>query len=335
MAEQLPPKNSQSSDEIDLGQLFKMIRKGFDAIFRGFLRFFLYLKDNFVKLAILVFIGFGIGYALKFVILDQLKTEIIVKPNFDSKDYLYNVVEEISSNLSVKDTTFFSELGIVVSELKSLRIQIEPILEQEEEEEDNKEQLEYLEILQNFKEESFVKEAVKSEIQKKSNLNHRITFFYKNALAGRAATLKLMNYIENNVYYNQLKETYNENSKTKIEKNTELINQIDLLISGFSKQLAEEKSLSQGTMVLDTEEGLDVTGLLSFKNLLVKEIEVKKLDIIEQSKIINVINIGKTQKVSVPIYSQGMTIVPIILLGFFVLYSILKFLNRKANEMQH
>src|SRR5680860_99437 len=233
MTDNKPVNTRPESDEIDLGQLFRMIRKGFNSIFRTFLCFFLYLRNNFVKLAILVFLGFGIGFALKFIISDELKTEVIVRPNFESKDYLYNVVDEIGANLKVKDTTFFRELDIVVSELKSLKIQIDPIQEKDEAE-DLENDMKYLEILQNFKEESFVLDVVKAEIQKKSNMNHRITFFYKNSLPGRAATLKLMEYIENNSYFKGLKKVYDENAVLKIERNTELIEQIDSLIAGYS-----------------------------------------------------------------------------------------------------
>ena len=323
-----------SSDEIDLGQLFHIIGRGFSAVFRGILRLFIYLKNNFIILAALVFIGFAIGYALKFVIRDELKTEIIVKPNFDSKDYLYNVVEEIGSNLSLNDTIFFRELGIVVSELKSLRIQIEPI--QETEEDLNQESsFKYLDILQNFKEESFVLDAVKSEIQKKSNLNHRITFFYKNSLPGRAATLRLMGYIENNSYFNALKKVYDENAIAKIERNKELIEQIDSLVSGFSNNLEKDRSAGQGTLVLDNKENFDVTSLLSLKNNLIKEIERKKLELVEQKEVIKVINYGKTQKVSVPLYAQGITVVPMVLLAFFLLYTVLNYLNKKASEIEN
>ena len=327
------PTNSATSDEIDLGHLFNMIGKGFNHLFRGFLRLFLYLRNNFVKLAILVFIGFLIGFGLKFMISDKLKTEVIVRPNFDSKDYLYTVIDEIEANLRVKDTVFFKELGIVVSELKNLTIQIEPLQEQEQGVDDD-EELKYLEILQNFKDEDFVKDAVKLEIQKKSNMNHRITFFYKNALAGRAATLKLIEYIENNSYFNQLKKVYKENAQSKIEQNSQLIEQIDSLISGYSKNLKRGASVAQGTILFDKEDGLDITGLLGLKNSLIKETELRKLEIVEQKEVVNIINFGKTQKVSVPIYSQGVTVVPLILLIFFLIYSVLKYLNRKANELQ-
>lgn len=334
MAVQTTPNAPHSSDEIDLGQLFKMIRRGFKAIFIAFLHVFLYLKNNFVKLAILLFIGFAMGFALKFLITNQMKTELIVRPNFDSKDYLYNVVDEIEANLKVKDTSFFRELGIVVSELKNLQIKIEPIQEEKEAQESQENDMKYLEILQNFKEESFVRDAVKAEIQKKSNMNHRITFFYKNSLPGRSATLKMMEYIENSDYFNELKKVYNENAVLKIERNNELILQIDTLISGYSKNLSSNRMAEQGTLVLENEKGLDITGLLGLKNNLIKEIEQKKLEIAEQKEVINIINFGKTQEVKVPIYAQGVTVIPLILLSLFFLYSILKYMNQKADEIE-
>lgn len=335
MAEQRPtntPSSSSSSDEIDLGQLFRMIGRGFDRIFRAFLRVFLYLKKNFWKLAVLVVAGFAVGYGLKFFITDKLKTEVIVKPNFDSRDYLYNVVEEIEVNLATRDTSFFKDLGIVVSELESLKIEIEPIEEQGEEE-NMEEDLRYLEILQSFSDDSFISDVVKTEILKKSGLNHRITFFYKNPLAGREATRRLMEYINGNEYFNELKKIYNSNAQSKIEQNQELIRQIDTLIYGYSKNLTAENRVEQGTVVLENENGLEVPGLLSLKNALIKEIERKRLEMAEQNEVVNIINFGKNQKVKVPLYSQGILVIPIILVVSFLLISFFGYLNKKASEL--
>jgi hypothetical protein len=143
-----------------------------------------------------------------------------------------------------------------------------------------------------------------------------------------------MEYIEENPYFNGLKKVYNENALSKIERNTELIQQIDSLISGFSKNLSNKTSVDQGTLVLDNEKGLDITGLLGLKNSLIKEVQLKKLEIVEQKEVIKIINFGKTQKVKVPIYAQGVAVIPLILLSFFFIYSILKYLNRKAIEIE-
>lgn len=332
MADNKPVNTRPESDEIDLGQLFRMIGRGFNSLFRSFLKVYLYFKTNFWKLAILVVIGLAIGFGLKFLISDQLKTEVIVKPNFDSKDYLYDVVEEIDANLKSKDTVFFRDLGIVVSELKSLQISIEPIEEQKEEE-NREEDLKYLEVLQNFQGDSFISDVVKSEILKKSALNHRITFLYNNPLAGREATRRLIEYINDNEYFSELQQIYTQNAELKIKRNQELIEQIDAIIDGYTKNLSSEKEVNQGTLVLENEKSLEVPSLLSLKNALVKEIERKKLEMAEQKNTISIINFGKNQKVKVPVYNQGILVIPFILVVLFLLVSFFKYLNKKSSEL--
>lgn len=332
MADNKPVNTRPESDEIDLGQLFRMIGRGFNNIFRGFLRIYLYFKTNFWKLAILVVIGLAIGYGLKFLISDKLKTEVIVKPNFDSKDYLYDVVEEIDANLKSKDTVFFKELGIVVSELKSLEISIEPI-EEENEEENREEDLKYLEVLQNFQEDSFISDVVKTEILKKSGLNHRITFFYNNPLAGREATRRLIEYINNNEYFSEVQQIYTQNAQAKVERNQELIEQIDNLVDGYTDNLSKSNSVGQGKVVLENEKTLEIPSLLSLKNALIKEVERKKVEMVEQKNTISIINFGKNQKVKVPVYSQGILVIPLILVTMFLLVSFFTYLNKKSSEL--
>jgi hypothetical protein len=107
MADNQFNKANNSSDEIDLGQLFNLINKGFNNLFKRFLRLFLYLKRNALLLLGLVVIGVAIGYLLNQVVSKKLKTEVIVRPQFESKNYLYDVVNEIQANIKAKDTAFF------------------------------------------------------------------------------------------------------------------------------------------------------------------------------------------------------------------------------------
>ena len=144
--------NTSSTDEIDLGQLLQLVRRGINGIFRGILRVFLYLKRNALKILGLIIIGVVVGFLLNMIVDDRLQTEAIVKPNFESKDYLYDAVEELKSKVLAKDTLFFSSIDIDVNNLRNFQIEIEPI---EEEVEIDKDILEennkYLEILQNYK----------------------------------------------------------------------------------------------------------------------------------------------------------------------------------------
>lgn len=333
MGNQTPANTPNPSDEIDLGQLLKMIKKGFKSMFRSFLWVFIYLKKNSIKLAALIALGIGIVLVLNHFVPRGLKSEVIVKPNFESKNYLYDVVLEIDANLRSKDTLFFKNLGIDIKELSGFGIQIEPI-----EEKTSKESLDadikFLELLEKFQTDAIVLDVLRSEILKKSVFNHRITFLYKEARQGEANTKKLMDYINTNTYFTELKKVYTENARSKIARNNDLIVQIDELITNYTKNLEESSGRTgEGTLVLDNEKSLDIPGLLNLKNGLTKEIERKKLELVEQQEVINIVNLGRSQQVTKSFFAKRIVAVPAILvLGFFLLSFIL-YLNKKSKEI--
>ncbi|MEO0527597.1 MAG: hypothetical protein AAFZ89_10240, partial [Bacteroidota bacterium] len=116
------PTTHSPSDEIDLAQLFQMIGKGFQKLSIFFLRGFIYLKKNILILAGLAFIGMAIGFGLNQITTKRLKTEVIVKPNMETKNYLYDVVNEIQANIKAKNNKFFEAIGINTENLKGLEI---------------------------------------------------------------------------------------------------------------------------------------------------------------------------------------------------------------------
>jgi len=329
MENKTPANTSNTSDEVDLGQLLKMLRKGLDNMFKGFLRIFLYLKKNFIKLCILIGIGIAIVLVLNQFVPKKLKTEVIVKPNFESKNYLYDVVQEIEANLSAKDTLFFKNLGIDIKDLRGFSVTIEPI-----EEKANKEKQEngikFLELLQKFQADGIVLDVFRAEILKKSSFNHRITFFYMDAKKGEVNVRKFMDYINTNEYFSDLREVYLEKALSKIESNEALIAQIDELIANYTKNLAESGGrTSEGTLVLDNEKGLDIPSLLNLKNGLIKEIERKKLELVERQDVVNIVNLGKSQQVVISFFSKRIVAVPTYLVSAFFLVSFIGYLNKK------
>jgi len=332
----MEPNTTSSSDEIDLGQLLQLIRRGLNGIFRGILRVFRYFKRNMIKLLAVTIVGVAIGFLLNSFVDDRLQTEAIVKPNFESKDYLYDVVEELQASIMAKDTSFFKNLGIDVNQLRKFRIDIEPIgdeieVDKEMAEEDNK----YLEILQNFEDNDFVFDIVKSEILKKSIRTHRITFTHKNAKKGGEYVAKILNYINSNPYFEELQKTYSRNAALRIEENQGLIKQIDELVSNFSEGLKNiQNPIGQGTVVLEGENGLNMPTLLLFKSRLAKENEVKQVELIEQKTAVSILNLGKTHVVKKPFFNKNIVLIPILLLSLFFMISLISYMNRKSIEIQ-
>ena len=330
MADQ--PVNQNNSDEIDLGQLFQMIRNGFNKLGVLFLRLFLYLKKSALILIGLVVLGVAIGFGLKFITTEKVQIDVIVRPNLESKDYLYDVISEIESNIKDKNPTFLNRLDITEEDLKGFEISIAAV--KKEEKEDNEKQLEYLEVLQKFQNTDLIADVVREELLKKTELNHRITFTYKNS-NGEEIARKLLDYINSNGYFTELLSVQKENSRERIEKSEVLISQIDTIIQSYSKNLNKQGSpLETGKLVLQNEERLNVTGLITLKTELIEDIEEKKMELKQLNGPISIINFGNPHQVGKAFFGKKIIVLPLLFIAIFFLLSFLKYLNRKASEIE-
>ncbi len=329
MADQ--PINQSTSDEIDLGQLFQMIGKGFNKLGNFFLRVFLYLKKNAIILIGLFIVGVLIGYGLNFVTEEKQQVDVIVKPNLESKDYLYDVVEEIESNLKDKNEPFFNEMEISIDELKGFKIGIAPV---KEEMNNGDKELEYLQVLQKFENTDLVSDVLREEVLKNSELSHRITFFYKND-SGYDIAKNLMGYINTNAYFNELITIKTKNSLETIERNEQSIAQIDTLVKAYSQRMKTNvQSAEIGKIVLDNEEQLNVGALLNLKIRMIEEIQAKRMELKAEDAAISIVNFGKPHKSVKPLFGKNIVLIPTVLVSLFFVFSFIRFLNKKASALE-
>lgn len=330
MAENQSTNNKNSSDEIDLGQLFKLIGRGFNAIFRFIIRVFVYLKRNIFILIGLVLVGFAIGYGLNSIVSKRLKTEVIVKPQLESKNYLYDVIDEIQSNISAKDSTFFKSIGIENIDFSGLEISVSRVVEEGASESD----MQYLELLQSFENTDAIADIVRAELQNKSSFNHRITFFYKNLESGTTFAESVMEYINSNEYFEEVVSISRENAQNRIDQNQVLLKQVDEIILNYTNNLASKNNnVSSERIILDNQEQVNIADLFEYKNLLIRDIETKKMELVEQTKPISVINFGNPQEVQKSFFGKNLVLIPILLIGLFFVFSIFKYLNKKSLEL--
>ena len=330
MTDNQSAKSNNSSDEIDLGQLFQLIGKGFNVIFRFILRVFLYLKKNIFILIGLVVLGLAIGYGLNQVISKRLKIEVIVKPQAESKNYLYDAINEIQANIKAKDTLFFNSIGLEEVDFKGLEVTVKRVVEEETSESDIK----YLELLQSFENTDAIADIVKEELENKSSFNHRITFFFKNTKLGKEFADKVLEYINGNEYFKRLVKVSRDNAQNRIEANQLLLKQVDEIIANYTNSLAakENSSISE-RIILDNQEQVNIADLFEYKNRLIRDIELKRLELEEQKEPISIMNFGTTQVVQKPFFVQNVFLAPIIFLISFFLISFLIYLNRKSSEV--
>lgn len=330
MAEQ--PQNNSSSDEIHLGQLFQFIERGFNKVFVGVLRFFLFFKKNMIVLLGLGLVGIAIGYGLKQIISKKMKIEVIVRPNLESREYLYDVVAEVAANIKAENQDFFSGLGITADQIKDFEIRVESLGDKNNKLED---ELKYLELLKGLEVSGSVSDIVRDEILSRNSLNHKIIFLYKDRIKGEQVAQKIMEYINSNPYFNTLIEVYRENAESRLVENTALIKQLDELIARYSENLAQKKEGNpNGPFVMDNEERIDIPALFDFKNKLIKDNESKKVELYTRGNAVKVINFGKPQERIFPFFGKTPVLVPLVLLGGFFLWHLIRFLDKKAGQLE-
>ena len=330
MASNQSPSTQNNSDEIDLGQLFQLIGRGFNAIFRWFLRVFLYLKKNILLLIGLVVIGLAIGYGLNQIISKKYKTEVIVKPQIESKNYLYDVVAEIQSNIKSKDTLFFKSIGVDDIDFNGLDIEISRVAEVGNSESD----LQYLELLQSFENTDAIADIVRAELQNKSSFNHRITFYFKNAAFGKVFSEKILKYINTNNYFNRLLEVYRDNATARIEEDEKLLVQVDRIIENYTNGLASEgSSSSNDKIILDNQEQVNIADIFEYKTGLIRDIESKKLELEEHIEPVSIINLGQPQVEQKSFFGKSIVLIPIIFISAFFILSALIYLDKKSKSI--
>ncbi len=99
---------NNTSEEVDLGKLFKLIGDGFRNMFKAIGNFFgrifnfliislIFLKKHFIKIAVASLLGAGIGYFLEKKTKQVYQSDLIIETNFGSGHELYNQTNNLNS----------------------------------------------------------------------------------------------------------------------------------------------------------------------------------------------------------------------------------------------
>ncbi|MDL5510245.1 hypothetical protein QSE00_00355 [Arenibacter sp. M-2] len=133
MATQQPTPNHSSSEEVDLGQLFQVIGNGFrkfflfignifKGIFHAVILFLLFLQKHFIKFAIAAVVGLALGIYLDMVKEPKYISTMVVEPNFNSVQQLYNNVNFYNELAEAEDSIALAEaLDVTVKEAAKLK----------------------------------------------------------------------------------------------------------------------------------------------------------------------------------------------------------------------
>ncbi len=115
------------SEEIDLGQLFLLIGNAFKKVFglvgdffkrcfHLFILFLQFLRIHFVKFVIALLVGLGVGVILDFMNPPVYRSSMIIEPNFNSAQQLYNSIQFYNQLAEQKESKVLAEALHVTQE---------------------------------------------------------------------------------------------------------------------------------------------------------------------------------------------------------------------------
>ena len=276
-------KRNLDDQEIDLSAISGKIGAFFQSINMAIFKMIQFVIKKIIVIGILLIIGIGLG-----IYLDKTHKvydhELIVQPNFGSTDYLYSKVELLASKINERDTVFLKSIG-VNDPSNLLRIEIKPIVDiykfiSGSNVSVNEQNFELLKLMA---EDGDMKKIVEEETTSKNYAFHQI-YFKTNELVNRKDIIEpLLIYLNNSRHFNQIKEVYIKNAQIKINRNNEIISQIDGFLNSFSSVIAGN---TKSDKLVYYNENTQLNDVIQTKNGLIAEIGKLQIDLISIDEII-------------------------------------------------
>lgn len=266
MSKDLP--QPQQSEEVDLGQLFKLIGNAFSNFFRFigsiFNKFFLafvwlvfFVKKHVIKLAIAGVVGIVLGMVLEKTSEPVYKSHITVKQNYDTGENLYNTISYYNDLVKQEDIkTLESVLGITSDEAASiLYFEMEPVISE------NQRLQEFDTYLKTL--DTTVAKTVdyKTFIQNSEDYHHKyqqITIKAKERNNFKTVFRKIIENITSNVYFKGEQEKDLKELKEQVSAISKALVKSDTLLAVYQRAIiksAENDNDVQSKITIDANGG--------------------------------------------------------------------------------
>lgn len=334
--------NHNSSDEIDLGQLFHLIGKGFQKLYDFVLRIFqgifqlvinllLFFQKNFLILTVSLVVGAVAGFILDMVKTEKYVSRMLVEPNFNSVQQLYNNIDFYNDLAKAKDSIALADaLTISVAEAASIKnIFIDSYSDE------NQKLMLFDDFVRRLDTSTVRAIDFESYLKNFNSLDarfHQISLFSTNSFVAKKAQPALVKSISANDYFRLQKRLNDVNITIKDSIINRQLVEIDSLQSLYKTILVKEADKPmQGTSINLAENGESQNKELA----LIKEREILKNQIVQlnqeranKSSILNIISDFPRRGVKVKGFWKSYKFVfPIILFFLSIFILLLMSLN--------
>jgi hypothetical protein len=287
MSKELP--QPQQSEEVDLGQLFKLIGNAFDRFFKfiasifnklflAFVWFVFFIKKHFLKLVLAGVLGLILGFILEKTSEPVYKSYVTVKQNYPTGENLYNSIGYYKDLVMQNDvTTLKNTLGIEEAEAASiLDFDVKAVITENQK-------------LQNF--DAYIKtldSAVAATVKYENYIDNTEEYTYNyQQIAIKSKTRnsfkkvfdKIIEHISDNDFFKREQEKDLMQLKNEESSLLEALKQSDSLQNTYKRVLEKEPNVDNASQTSVTIEGanqIDKT----------KEFDLYKNDLVLRDKLV-------------------------------------------------
>jgi hypothetical protein len=324
--------NNSDNQEIDLSMISLKIKDFFDGIAFSIFTCILFFKRNLLWFCGLTVIGVGIGVYLD-TTNETFDSEIIVRPNFGSTDYLYSKIDLLESKIKQNDTLFLKSIGIDTPKMLSL-IEIEPVIDiysfVNNGYNNSAQNSQNFELVKLLAEDGDINNTIKDKVTSKNYTSHKIHIRTKGFLLDSKVIVPILNYLNQNEYFESLRKTRIQNITIKMIKNEEIINQINDLLNEFS---ASAKTNQKSEKLVYYNENTQLNEIIKTKESLLVELGNQKMELTGLDKFIkktsSVINIKND---NVTNGNLKFVLPPLFVFGFIFIYLFSNFYKKQSKK---
>ncbi len=322
-----------NNDEIDLMQIFSMIKEGFRKFLRLIISVVTFYKRKWVLFVVLLIAGAGIGFFLdKYQDAgDNYVQEIIIEPKYNTVRYIHDFITEIENNLN--DEAFLKKIGVDPDKIENLKeISIEPIVRGTDVLDNLESRYENKEFFKSVME-AYEDEELNEEKFKDFYKHHRLILRFKN---GNKENLKItdaiLNYIKSNEHYKKEIKLVIQQYGQDLEQNQKTLQFINEYLTNLSKNT--HKSEKEIIVVTDEDElpTMSITSLLQQKEVLMETIKKQQKVLIFDKEVFTIVDYGTIISKKKVLLSNIIFMIPLILFIIVSLFFFLRYLYREANE---
>jgi hypothetical protein len=330
-------QNATNTDnqEIDLTLISNKIKGLLEGIGTSIFNSILFFKRNLLWMVIIVVAGIGLGFFLD-TTYETYDSEIIVKPNFGSTDYLYSKIDLLQSKIKDQDTLFLKTIGIENPKNISL-IEIEPVIDiysfvNNGYDKSNAQNTQNFELVKLLAEDGDINKTIINKVTSKNYASHKIHIRTKNQIQDSKIIAPILIYLNNNDYFEAIRKTYVKNIAIKMVKNEEIINQINVLLNQFSNTT---NSTQKSDKLVYYNENTQLNEIIKTKENLLFELGSQRIELENTDKFIKknsgILNIKNTESVN----GKLKFVLPLLFIfGFVFSHLFSKFYKKQALKAQ-